>query len=210
MTQQEIPRLAVPVHPGDHVRGPLDAPVELVEYADFECPYCRAAVDIVREVQRYLGDRLCFAFRHFPLSRIHPHAERAAEAAEAAAAQGRFWEMHDLLFQRQSDLEDADLARYAGDLGLDVERFRADLAAGTYAGRVEEDVQSGTRSGADGTPTFYLDGLRYDRQVGVQQMLQAIDLAHPGLLSDRDLAEAATRLRIPRVLWASERSREEG
>src|SRR5258705_9468430 len=120
-------RLAVPVGEGDHVRGPASASVTLVEYGDYECPYCRAAVAIVEELQRVLPDALRFVFRHFPLENVHPHAPRAAEAAEAAAAQGKFFEMHAALFGHQTALEDEDLVRYATELDLDPARFGAEL-----------------------------------------------------------------------------------
>ncbi|MFI5273374.1 MAG: DsbA family protein [Ktedonobacterales bacterium] len=131
--------LTIPVSDRDHVRGVETAPATLVIYGDYECPYTRLAY---RAVQRVLADEpeyLRFVFRHFPLSRIHPHAQQASEAAEAAAAQGTFWEMHDMLFAHQHALEDTDLARYAQELGLDVERFARELGANAYAGRIQED-----------------------------------------------------------------------
>ena len=155
-------RLAVRVGDRDHVRGPATAVVTLVEYGDYECPYCRAAVSIVDELQRVLPDELRFVFRHFPLENLHPHARHAAEAAEAAGAQGRFFEMHAALFEHQTALKDADLRRYATDLELDTARFGAELDAHTHASRVRDDVRGGLRSGVRGTPTFYLDDVRYD------------------------------------------------
>jgi protein-disulfide isomerase len=155
-------RLTPDVGARDHGAGPDGAPVTLVEYADFECPYCRMAHPIVQAAQRELGDRLRVVFRYFPLGEIHPHARHAAEAAEAAAGQGKFWEMHDLLFRHQEALEDADLLRYAAQLELDVERFAAEMRAGTHARRVSEDFRGGVRSGVNGTPTFFVNGERYD------------------------------------------------
>jgi protein-disulfide isomerase len=155
-------RLTPSVGPHDHVAGNEDAPVTLVEYGDYECPSCGMAYPIVKAAQRELGNELCFVFRNFPLAEIHPHARHAAQAAEAAAAQDRFWPMHDMIFEHQNALEDADLVRYAGILELDVERFARQLEAGTYAKRVSDDFRSGVRSGVNGTPTFFMNGQRYD------------------------------------------------
>src|SRR4029077_199617 len=140
-------KLKTPITPEDHIQGPENAAVTLVEYGDYECPYCGRAYPIVKQIQERMGRRLRFIFRNFPLKESHPHAERAAEAAEAAAAQGKFWEMHDRLFERQFALEDSSLAEYAAELGLDVERFVRDLAQGTQAPRVREDFRSGVSSG---------------------------------------------------------------
>jgi protein-disulfide isomerase len=150
------------VNQRDHTLGPADAPVTLVEYGDFECPYCRMAHPIVKALRRTLGDRLRVVFRHFPLAEVHPHARHAAEAAEAAGAQGKFWEMHEMLFAHQDALEDEDLVEYAATLGLDVDRFARELAGGTYRQRVRDDFRSGMRSGANGTPTFFVNGQRWD------------------------------------------------
>ena len=154
--------LVPPVGEDDHSEGPADAPVTLVEYGDFECPHCGRAYPIVKAVQRRLGKRLRFVFRHFPLTEMHPHAQHAAEAAEAAAAQGKFWEMHGRLFERQFALEDEQLVEYALDLGLDAPRVARELAAHTYKPQVRDDFMSGVRSGVNGTPTFFIDGVRYD------------------------------------------------
>ena len=155
-------RLTPPVSARDHVAGPDDAPVTLVEYGDYECPHCGRAHPVVKAVQRQLGDQLRFVFRNFPLAEAHPHALVAAQAAESAGAQGRFWEMHDMIFEHQDALELQDLAGYAELLGLDVERFERDLETGTYAKKVRDDFRSGVRSGVNGTPTFFLNGERYD------------------------------------------------
>jgi protein-disulfide isomerase len=155
-------QLIPPVGPDDHAAGPADAPVTLVEYGDFECPYCGMAYPIVQAIQQKLGDRLRFVYRHFPLKEAHPHAQHAAEAAEAAAAHGKFWEMHDTLFERQHALEDDDLVRYARDLGLDAARVARELAEGAHARSVRDDFRSGVRSGVNGTPTFFVNGERYD------------------------------------------------
>jgi protein-disulfide isomerase len=162
MSSAEGGRLSPPVTDADHAQGPHDAPVTLVEYGDYECPHCGRAHPIVKEVQRRLGARLRFVFRNFPLAQAHPHATSAAEAAEAAATQGKFWEMHDLLFEHQTALDEPHLLRYAATAGLDRERFHADLAAHTHADRVRRDFASGVRSGVNGTPTFFINGIRYD------------------------------------------------
>jgi protein-disulfide isomerase len=161
----------------DHIQGPPDAPVTLVEYGDYQCPYCGAAYPIVKEVQARLADGLRFVFRNFPITTAHPRAEQAAEAAEAAAAQGRFWEMHDLLYENQKRLRDEDLHGYAEQLGLDVERFDHDLAEHAHAPRVREDFMSGVRSGVNGTPTFYVNGARHDDSYDFETLLAALQRA---------------------------------
>jgi protein-disulfide isomerase len=166
--------LRVPVTSGDHSLGPVGAPVTLVEYGDYECPYCAMAHPTVVEILRQLGDDLRFAFRHFPLTRVHPHAERAAEAAEAAGAQGRFWQMHDTLFTNQHALEDEDLVMYADALQLDVPRFVRELQMGVHVPRVREDFLSGVRSGVNGTPTFFINGRRHDGGFELPALLAAI------------------------------------
>lgn len=155
-------RLTPPVSDADHVVGRADAPVTLVEYGDFECPSCGMAYPVVRSIQRRMGRQLRFVFRPFPLTQSHPHAEHAAEAAESASAQGAFWEMHDMLFQNQDRLEDADLLRYADRLGLDAERVARELEEGTYGASVRASFRSGVRSGVNGTPTFFINGVRHD------------------------------------------------
>jgi protein-disulfide isomerase len=155
-------QLTPPVSEDDHIAGPEDAPITLVEYGDYECPYCGMAYPIVKAVQRELGSRLRFVFRNFPLAETHPHARHAAQVAEAAAAQGKFWEMHDTIFEHQQALEDDDLIGYAKSLGLDAERVARELETGTYAKRVRDDFRSGVRSGVNGTPTFFINGRRYD------------------------------------------------
>ena len=161
----------------DHVQGPADAAVTLVEYGDYECPYCGAAYPIIKEVQARMGDRLRFVFRNFPIATSHPHAEQAAESAEAAAAQGTFWEMHDLLYENQKRLRDQDLHGYAEQLGLDVDRFDRELAEHVHDARVREDFMSGVRSGVNGTPSFYIDGVRYDDAYDPDTLLAALERA---------------------------------
>jgi protein-disulfide isomerase len=170
----ESARLTIPVSKRDHIQGPLNAPMNLVEYGDYECPFCANAHSIVKAVQKHLGDKLCFAYRNFPLANAHPHAEHAAEAAEAAGAQGNFWGMQDLLFENQDALEDYDLAEYASELNLDVPRLIREVEAGTHARRVKEDFMSGVRSGVNGTPSFFINGTRYDGGLGLDGLLSVL------------------------------------
>jgi len=170
-----LARLATAVSSRDHSIGPADAPVTLLEYGDYECPYCGRAFPIVQEVRRRLGDQLRFVFRNFPLTQVHPHAERAAEAAEAAATQAKFWPMHDWLFRHQHSLDDDGLLSGAREIGLDVERVRRELAEGLHSVRVHADFSSGIRSGVNGTPTFYINGVRHDADYGMETLLAAID-----------------------------------
>jgi protein-disulfide isomerase len=146
----------------DHVQGPAQAPVTLVEYGDFECPHCGAAHPVVQEIVRALGDELRFVYRHFPLTRVHPHAEHAAEIAEAAGEHHKFWEMHTLLFEHQDALEDGDLIAYAESLGIDRSWATTALAQGLFRERVRRDFASGIKSGVNGTPTFFVNGTRFD------------------------------------------------
>jgi len=157
--------LTPPVGPEDHVQGSEHAPITLVEYGDFECPHCGRAHPVVQELQRELGHALRFVFRHFPLREAHLHAEHAAEAAESVAARGgeeAFWEMHDLMFENQEALDDASLLAYAEAAGVARTAVAADLATGATAPRVHRDFRSGVRSGVNGTPTFFVNGRRYD------------------------------------------------
>jgi protein-disulfide isomerase len=170
----EMPKLTVPVSDRDHVQGPATASVTLVEYGDYECPYCAAAHPVLKEIQRQMGSRLRFAFRHFPVPSIHPHARHAAEAAEAAAAQGKFWEMHDYLFEHQDKLDDDHLAQYAAILALDTERFNWDMANHVFAYRVNEDDASGRHSRVSGTPTFFINGVRHDDTYTLDVLLPAV------------------------------------
>lgn len=164
----------LPMAGRDHIQGRIDAPVALVEYGDYQCPYCGEAHPIVKAIQERLGDRLCFAFRNFPLANMHQHAEHAAEAAEAADAQGRFWEMHDLLFENQEALDDADLQQYASTLGLDPQRLIDEVLAGAHATRIREDFRGGARNGVNGTPTFFINGERYDGELSESALLEAL------------------------------------
>jgi protein-disulfide isomerase len=173
------PRLTVPVSERDHLKGTPTASVTLVEYGDFQCPYCGAAHPIVKEVQRLMGDDLLFAFRHFPLTQVHRHAGIAAEAAEAAGAQGSFWEMQDVLFEHQDHLSPPDLLGHAEAVGLDVDRFTAELESHAHEPRVREDFMSGIRSGVNGTPTFFINNIRHNGGYDLPSLLEAVRSAAP-------------------------------
>lgn len=174
------PRLTPPVGPDDHVQGPTDGPLTLVEYGDYECPYCGMAHPVVRRGQRLLTDQLRFVFRHFPLSRSHPHAAHAAEIAEAAGAKGKFWPMHDLLYENQGALKDEDLLAYASMVGIDPKWAAEALLSHAFAERVREHFLSGARSGVNGTPTFFVNGVRHDGAWDEASLLEALRRAgHP-------------------------------
>jgi Na+/H+ antiporter NhaA len=176
-TDQPIVDLYIDVDPErDHYRGPVDAPVTVVEYGDFECPYCGRAEPVVRELLQEFGD-IRYVWRHLPLSDVHPNAQFAAEASEAAADQGAFWEMHDLLFQHQDALTPGDLVEYAGQLGLDAERFMEELHRHTYTSRVAEDVDSADLSGVTGTPTFFINGRRHHGAYDIRALSAAVRAA---------------------------------
>lgn len=148
----------------DHATGPANAPVTLVEYGDYECPHCGRAHPVVKAIQAAMGDSLRFVFRNFPLTEVHPHATMAAQAAEATSVAGStvFWALHDMLFEHQNHLDTVSLTRYAAAAGADANVVRAALEAGTYAERVSADFMSGVRSGVNGTPTFFINGVRYE------------------------------------------------
>lgn len=171
------PHLIPLVGQRDHIRGLPDAPYTLAELGDFECPFCGAAHLAIEEVRQQMGEDLRFVFRHFPLVSLHPRAEIAAEAAEAAGAQGRFWEMHDRLFENQDALDDEDLLAHAAALELDLVRFARELDARVYAPRIQEDVESGISSGVEGTPSFYINGLKYGGRYDVDSLMHALQRA---------------------------------
>lgn len=178
LAAESLVDLTDPVDPGrDHIRGPQDAAVTLVEYADFECPYCGQAEPVIRELLARFGADLRYVFRHLPLPEVHEHAQRAAEAAEAAGAQGRFWEMHDLLYGHQDALGSKDLIGYARRLDLDVETFAEQLRKGKYAQRVAQDVASADQSGATGTPTFFANGRRHHGAFDIESLATLVRLA---------------------------------
>ena len=180
MAEDDLGRLALPVGERDHAQGPADAPVTLVEYGDYECPYCRRADPVVRRIRQELGDRLRFVFRNYPQNSVHPHASEAAMAAEAAAAQGKFWPMHDELYDHQDELAESDLSKFALRAGVEIYKFQADLGSERFAARVREDVLSGQQSGVRRTPTFFINGIRYDGELEYEPMLAAIQQAGRG------------------------------
>jgi protein-disulfide isomerase len=155
-------RLLLPINDEDHVHGPASADFTLVEYGDYQCPDCGRLFQIIRDLQATLGDRLQIVYRHYPLNGIHPQAEEAAEAAEAAGAQNRFWEMHDLLFQNQTALQRKNLLAYGTSLSLDMNRFRGELKKRLYEDRVREDFRRGVQNGVYKTPGLFLNGVRHD------------------------------------------------
>jgi len=167
--------LIPPLGPDDHVDGPSDAPLELVMYGDFQCPFCAAAQPILRRVRDRLGLQLQFAFRQFPLRDLHPDAERAAQASEAAAAQGAFWQMHDALYGLRGQLGTGEIVVAAARLGLDSLRIRDDLEAGTFAAAVQADVDGGEASGVTGTPTFFAGGRRHSGAFDAQSLMAALE-----------------------------------
>jgi len=173
--------LKLPDPKRDHLQGRIDAPIALLEYGDYECPFCGQVQPIVGEIQRRLGDDLCFAFRHFPLTNVHPHAEHAAEAAEAAGEQAGFWPMHETLFANQDALDDESLAEYAAALGLDEVHFIQDVVSGAHAERIQEDFKSGVRAGVNGTPCFFINGHRYDGARALEPLLAAV--SHPAIMA---------------------------
>ncbi|MGH3398742.1 MAG: Na+/H+ antiporter NhaA [Streptosporangiaceae bacterium] len=176
-TSQTVVDLGSPVDPGrDHIRGPERAPVTLVEYGDFECPYCGQAEAVIRELLAGHGE-VRYVWRHLPLTDVHPHAQFAAEASEAAADQGAFWPMHDLLLAHQGDLLMRDLVRYAGDIGIDAGRFRAYLARRAGSARVAEDVDSADLSGVSGTPTFFINDRRHYGAYDIDALTTAVQAA---------------------------------
>jgi protein-disulfide isomerase len=168
------PKLVLAVSERDHIRGSANAPVTLVEYGDYQCPYCGEASPIVDEIQRELGDGIRFVFRNFPLSEVHPHAEHAAEIAEAAGTHHKFREMHGMLYAHQQALDDQHLIEYVTLVGVPTSEVKRALAQHVYLGRVREDFMSGVRSGVNGTPTFFINGLRHDGSYDHDTLLVAI------------------------------------
>lgn len=192
MSAERLPRLTPPLSERDHMRGPDGSPVTIVEFGDYECPYCGRAESSIREIEHRLGDQVQLAWRHFPNRSVHPHARLAAEAAEAAGAQGKFWEMHHLLFSHQDQLEQMDLIDYARQLDLDVEQFARDLDEHSFADKVREDFRSGLESGVRGTPTFFINGLRYDGAWDPESLVEAA--RKPIAARIRELTQEFTRL----------------
>ncbi len=185
-TAGQIVDLADDVDPDcDHIRGPVDAPVTLIEYGDFECPYCAAAAPLISQLLDHFGDELCYVWRHLPLTDVHPAAQVAAEAAEAAGAQARFWEMHDLLLADEDDLTISDIYRAASTLDLDLTRFSEELTGRDHAPRVARDVQSADASGVSGTPTFFINGRRHQGVYDVDTLTREVKAAARGLRAQR-------------------------
>ena len=174
-TEDQISQLILPVSERDHQQGLLDAPLTLVEYGDYQCPYCGAAYPVVKRLQKKMGKNLRFVFRNFPLTEAHPYAMVAAEAAEAADLQGKFWEMHDQIYEHQEFLEPDILPVWAKKLGLDVERFGTDIQQNAISKRIKEDRSSGIRSGVNGTPTFFINGIRHDDAPAYETLLAALE-----------------------------------
>ena len=174
-SSSENASLTMPVSKRDHIQGLTDAPLTLVEYGDYECPACGQAYPIIKAIQHAAGKQLRFVFRNFPLVNAHPYAEHAAEAAESAGTRGRFWEMHDLLFENQAGLEDQQLAQYAMELGLDARTLVTEVREGRFTPRIREDFISGVKSGVNGTPTFFINGLRYDGDYDARSILGALE-----------------------------------
>lgn len=171
---QQLP-LAVQAH--DHIQGRMDATVVLVEYCDYRSPDCSQAYLILKELQRRLGEQLCFVFRYFPFTQDHAQAHKAALAAEAAAAQGKFWEMHDILFEYQQAQDDASLVEYAIELKLDIYQFLREMTERVYVERVQEDIRSGISSGVESIPTCFINGIRYTGTWNLESLIAAIEQA---------------------------------
>jgi protein-disulfide isomerase len=168
--------LSIPVSAQDHSAGPANAPVMLVEYGDYQCPYCGEAYPVLKAVQQALGNKLRFVFRNFPISEIHPHALHAAQFAEAAAAIGKFWVAHDMLYERQEALDDRDLVAYGSIIGLDAAKLR-EAFDGRFDEKIEADFMGGVHSGVNGTPSLFINGLRYDGERDVDSLVAALEHA---------------------------------
>ncbi len=177
-------KLRRPVSIEDHVQGLESAPVTLVEYADFECPHCLGAYWMLKEVTAWLGNDLRYVFRHFPASDVHPHAQAAAEASEAAADDGKFWQMHDVLYEHLPMLDAPSLASHAASIGLEVGKFTRQMAERAFANRVRSDVESGVESGVSNIPTFFINGVRHDGGYDIDTLLEAIEEAGVSIRTD--------------------------
>jgi protein-disulfide isomerase len=175
--QQEVKELTIPINIGsDHMRGSVnEAPITLVEYGDYGCPYTGMAYPIIKEITREFGDdKICFVFRNFPLNDIHPHAQHAAESAEAAAAQDKFWQMHEYLFEHQKALDDGHLLEYAQKIGLEIHKFKNEVSRHLYAPLIEQSLKGGIDSGVEGTPTFFINGVRYEDSWDLKTLSQTL------------------------------------
>jgi protein-disulfide isomerase len=173
--EEEVVKLTLPVNSTrDHIQGPSSAPITLLEYGDYQCPYCGQAYPIIKQVQNHLSNKLRFVFRNFPITQIHPHAQHAAEAAESAAAQNKFWDMHDYIYEHQQALGVDHLEKYATKLALDLTQFNHDMSSHAHTQHIREDFLSGVRSGVNGTPTFYINGIRYNDSWDLQTLLKTL------------------------------------
>lgn len=155
-------QLTLPINDSDHILGDPFAPIELIEYGDYECPHCGRAYPIVKNIKQQFGDSIRFVFRNFPLSKIHPHALLAAVATEAAGLQDKFWEMHDIIFEHQKSLDIENILSFAGRIGLDLDRFKTDIGQQSSYNKVDRDFESGIRSGVNGTPSFFVNGRKFE------------------------------------------------
>jgi protein-disulfide isomerase len=167
-------KLNIPNAERDHIQGSIEAPTTLLEYGDYECPYCAKAQPILKEIQQHVGNNLCFAYRHFPLVDVHPHAEHAAEAAEAASSQGKFWEMHEILLRNQHALNDKYFAACAAALGLDETKLFGEVTLEVYAKRIHDDFKLGVSAGVNRTPCLFINGCRYDGVFQLNPLLAAV------------------------------------
>lgn len=178
MSLADYERLLVPISEQDHIQGLVSTSVALVEYGDYQCPTCGEAHQLIKAIRQQLND-LCFVFRHFPQPQIHPYAQRAAEAAEAAATQGQFWQMHDILFTHQQELGNDYLVEYANNLGLDIPQFLQDISRQVHIERINEDIESGLHSGVTVAPALFINGIRYANCWNIEQLMAAIVTASP-------------------------------
>lgn len=175
-------RLRVPVHAADHARGPENAPIVLLEYGDYQCQHCGRAYPVTERLQKALGGDMRFVFRHFPLRELHPNAMDAARAAEAAGRQGKFWKMHGMLYRNQNALDPESLIDHASDLRLDLEAWNRDMESEATASKVLADFQGGVRSGVNGTPAFFINGVRYDGDWSYEPFLEELSAAVEGMI----------------------------
>ncbi|WP_017314220.1 DsbA family protein [Mastigocladopsis repens] len=173
MSLGDYNRLLVPISKQDHIQGRVSASVALVQYGDYQCPTCGEAHQLIKAIQQQVND-LCFVFRHFPQPQIHPCAQRAAEAAQAAAAQGQFWQMHDILFTHQQELRNDYLVEYANNLGLDIPQFLQDISSQVHIARINQDIESGLHSGVTAAPALFINGIQYTSRWNIEQLMAAI------------------------------------
>ena len=173
MSLGDYNRLLVAISEQDHIQGRVSTSVALVQYGDYQCPICGEAYQLIKAIQQQVND-LCFVFRHFPQPQIHPYAQRAAEAAQAAAAQGQFWQMHDMLFTHQQALRNDYLVEYANNLGLDIPQFLQDISNQVHIDRINQDIESGLHSGVTAAPALFINGIRYTSRWNIEQLMAAI------------------------------------